>query len=42
LGQLFMPIVPLFTKQLLVVALLRIERVTAGLVKNNGSLPPGL
>ena len=26
----------------LVAALLRVERVTAGLAENNGSLPPGL
>jgi len=43
LGKLFTPIVPLFTKQLkLVAALLRVARVTASLAESNGSLPPGL
>jgi len=43
LGNLFTPIVPLFTKQQnLVAALLRVAGVTAGLAKSNGSLPPGL
>jgi len=44
LGKLFTPVVPLFTKQrnCLVAALLRVARVTAGLVECNGSLPPGL
>ena len=43
LGKLFTPIVPLFSKQQkLVAALLRVVRVTAGLVESNGSLPPGL
>ena len=40
LGKLFTPIVPLFTKQQLVAALLRVARVTAGLAESNGSLPP--
>ena len=39
LGKLFTPIVPLFTKQLeLVAALLRVAGVTAGLAESNGSL----
>jgi len=43
LGKLFIPIVPLFTKQQkLVAALVRVAGVTAGLVESNGSLPPGL
>ena len=43
LGKLFTPIVPLFTKQKKMVgALLRVAGVTAGLMENNGSLPPGL
>jgi len=44
LGKLFTPIVPLFTKQpaKLVADLLRVARVTAGLLESNGSLPPGL
>ena len=37
LGKLFTPIVPLFTKQQLVAALLRVARVTAGLAESNGS-----
>ena len=42
LGKLFIPIVPLFTKQTLVAGLIRVARVTAGLAESNGSLPPGL
>ena len=43
LGKLFTPIVPLFTKQQkLVAVLLRVAGVTAGLAESNGSLPPGL
>jgi len=42
LGKLFTHIVPLFTKQELVAALLKVARVTAGLAEGNGSLPPGL
>ena len=42
LGKLFIPIVPLFTKQQnLVAALLRVAGITAGLAESNGSLPPG-
>ena len=40
LGKLFTPIVHQAEK--LVAALLRVARVTAGLAKSNGSLPPGL
>jgi len=42
LGKLFTPIVPLFTKQQMVAALLRVAGVTAGLAKSNGSRPAGL
>ena len=43
LGKLFTPTVPLFHQAAkLVAALLRVVRVTAGLAKSNGSLPPGL
>jgi len=47
LGKLFTPIVPLFTASfhqvaILVAALLRVARVTAGLAESNGSLPSGL
>ena len=42
LGKLFTPIVPLFTKQQLIAAHLRVAGVTAGLAESNGSLLPGL
>jgi len=43
LGKLFTPLVPLFTKQqILVAALLRVAEVTVGLAESNGSLPLGL
>jgi len=41
-GKLFTPIVSVYQAAKLVAALLRVARVTAGLVKSNGSLPPGL
>ena len=41
-GKLFAPIVSVYQVAKLVAALLRVARVTAGLVKSNGSLPPGL
>ena len=43
LGKLFTPLVPLFTKQqILVAALLRVAEVTVSLAESNGSLPLGL
>ena len=43
LGKLFTSIVPLLHQAAkLVAALLRVARLTAGLAKSNGSLPPGL
>ena len=42
LGKLFTPVVPLHQAAKLVAALLRVVRVTAGLVESIGSLPLGL
>jgi len=42
LGKLFTPVVPLRQAAKLVAALLRVVRVTAGLVESIGSLPLGL
>jgi len=42
LGKLFTPTASVHQAAKLVAALLRVERVTAGLAENSDSLPPGL